>query len=59
MWTVEELTGYTAGSRYIIRNRITDGYLSDNSKYGGAIHFLVRSDAETLVRFLNTAPNAR
>lgn len=56
MWTVEELTGYNHGPRYIVKNEYSGGYVADNSSSGGALHFLVKSDAEALARFLSTTP---
>lgn len=56
MWTVEELTGYSHGSHYIVKNEHSGGYVADNSSSGGALHFLVKSDAETLAQFLSTTP---
>jgi hypothetical protein len=58
MWEVTNLGPYHDGTRYIVRNHNTGGYLADNSLSGGAIHFLDPTEAQSVCDILN-AGNTR
>lgn len=55
MWEIEELGGYRNGTHYLVKRRGNDGVLADNSRGGGALHFLVKSEAEAIRDLLNTS----
>lgn len=55
MWAIEVLNGYKDGAHYLIVRVNGDGCIADNSKGGGALHFLVKNEAEAVRDLLNVA----
>lgn len=55
MWVITEVPGYRDGTRYLLLNKRTGGYLADNSQFGGALHFVDRFACTMVANALNLA----